>query len=188
MSDWWNQADPSVVEPEAAAATPATCPWCDAPATPAATYCASCGAVMAQREELGGLVIPGVTEVDPAVQSSPVTSVVAGQSGLSSVNLVGAVGGTSAQMVVTGVLLARDHLASGRPEVRVEDLGTPSQAALDMARRLREADAAEAPAGAEGEASTGPSLPDASTRRPAPNGTEPDADEPGSSRTPYASR
>jgi len=175
MSDWWNQPTRPEVEPEAAAADPpATCPWCAAPAIPAATYCPSCGAVMAQREELGGLVIPGVTAVDPAVQSSPVTSpLVAGQSGIASVNLVGAVGGPSAGLLVAGVLLARDHLASGRPEVRAQDVGNPSQAALDMARRLRDEDAAKIPAEAKGAA---------------PKRNERDADEPGSSRPPGAGR
>jgi hypothetical protein len=127
---------------------------------------------MAQREELGGLVIPGVTAVDPAVRSSSVTSsLVAGQSGIASVNLVGAVGGPSAGLLVAGVLLARDHLASGRPEVRVEDVGIPSQAALEMVRRLRDEDAAKIPAEAQG---AGPQ--------------EPDADEPGSSPPPGAGR
>jgi predicted aconitase with swiveling domain len=158
MSDWWNQATPPEVEPvAAAAATPETCPWCGAPATPAATYCACCGAVMAQREELGGLVVPGVTDVDPAVRSSSVaSSLVAGQARVSAANLAGAVGGTSAQMIVAGAILARDHFASSRPEVRVEDVGTPSRAALEMAQRLRDAAAAESgPAQAEQDPSTG---------------------------------
>jgi len=104
MSDWWNQATPPAVEPEAtAAATPAACPWCDAPATPAATYCASCGAVMAQRGDLGGLAIPGVTAV-------------AAQSALTSVRPAGAVGGVLTERPAQGRLDPdADDRGSGPP-------------------------------------------------------------------------
>jgi hypothetical protein len=44
-----------------------TCPWCSEPAQLADTTCSACGAALAQREDLGGIVIPGVTGVDPAL-------------------------------------------------------------------------------------------------------------------------
>ena len=45
------------------------CAWCDAFAPPDATKCPACGAALAQRESIGDLVIPGVTNVDPVLQA-----------------------------------------------------------------------------------------------------------------------
>jgi hypothetical protein len=42
-----------------------TCPWCSASANATDTKCPECGAALAQREDLGGVVIPGLTGVDP---------------------------------------------------------------------------------------------------------------------------
>lgn len=44
-----------------------TCPWCSAPVAATDTTCPSCGAAVAQREDLGGVLIPGVTGLDPAL-------------------------------------------------------------------------------------------------------------------------
>ena len=46
-----------------------SCPWCSASAGADATTCGACGAALAQRESIGGLVIPGVTSVHPALQA-----------------------------------------------------------------------------------------------------------------------
>ena len=51
-------------EPTAAAPT---CPWCSEPAEPGDTTCRGCGAALAQREDLGGVIIPGVTGIDPGL-------------------------------------------------------------------------------------------------------------------------
>lgn len=179
MSDWWNQPTPPEVEPEAAAVDqPASCPWCGAPSVPAATHCASCGAVMAQREDLGGLLIPGVTAVDPGLQVSAAASTLTGaQSRFVPVSLVGSVGGTSAQIAVAAAILARDHFSSGRREVPIEQLGNPSQAALDMAERLRREGAQEIPA-VDRAAPNGANRPGASTQEPAPDGTGSSTDKP----------
>ena len=68
MSDWWNQPMRSMGGPQATTdAPPLSCPWCDAPTLPDASNCPNCGAVMVQHEDLGGLVIPGVAVVDPAM-------------------------------------------------------------------------------------------------------------------------
>jgi hypothetical protein len=56
-----------MTDPIDAPETDRTCPWCSAPATAADDHCRSCGAALAQRESIGGLVIPGVTTVDPAL-------------------------------------------------------------------------------------------------------------------------
>lgn len=45
------------------------CPWCDASAPAGATECPACGAALAQRTSIGDLVIPGVTNVDPALKA-----------------------------------------------------------------------------------------------------------------------
>jgi hypothetical protein len=44
-----------------------TCPWCSEPARATDTTCPKCGAALAQREDLGGVLIPGVTGVDPGL-------------------------------------------------------------------------------------------------------------------------
>jgi hypothetical protein len=50
-----------------APATDRTCPWCSEPARATDTTCSKCGAALAQREDLGGVLIPGVTGVDPGL-------------------------------------------------------------------------------------------------------------------------
>ena len=79
MSDWWNQPTRPTVEPEGSVVeSPSTCPWCAQPASADAFYCSNCGAVIAQREDLGGLAIRGVTVVDTATQAHSYTSSVIG--------------------------------------------------------------------------------------------------------------
>jgi hypothetical protein len=46
-----------------------TCPWCSAPVAAADTKCPSCGAAVAQREDLGGILIPGVTGLAPGLEA-----------------------------------------------------------------------------------------------------------------------
>ena len=43
------------------------CSWCEATAVADATHCPSCGAALAQRDDLGGILVPGVTGVDPGL-------------------------------------------------------------------------------------------------------------------------
>ena len=42
-----------------------SCPWCSATAKATDSNCPECGAALAQHEDLGGVVIPGLTGVDP---------------------------------------------------------------------------------------------------------------------------
>ena len=44
-----------------------SCQWCGTVAPAGASTCGGCGAALGQREDLGGVVIPGVTSVDPAL-------------------------------------------------------------------------------------------------------------------------
>lgn len=146
MSDWWNRPTQSEVEPDTAPGeSSGVCPWCGAPATPnATTYCGSCGAVMAQREDLGGVMVPGVTGVDPAMAQAGLSSaLLRAQSGMATVGAAGSVAGSSAGMFVAAAMLARDHFAAEPQHVRSDELGSPSQAALDMARRLNEGSSAD---------------------------------------------
>jgi hypothetical protein len=147
MSDWWNRP----AEPAPAAGADGTeeqagvvCPWCSARPEPGATHCPGCGAALAQRDKLGEMVIPGVTDVDPEMRPPSYTgSMIRSQATVSTLNMVGRFGGTSAQMAVAAGMMAKDSL-SGVFQVpeNAEDLGKPSQAALDMAARLSGGEAA----------------------------------------------
>jgi hypothetical protein len=56
-------AAPTASDPDAAN----RCPWCSAMAPADATHCPSCHASMSERDSIGDMLIPGVTEVDPVV-------------------------------------------------------------------------------------------------------------------------
>jgi hypothetical protein len=140
MSDWWNQPTRPTVEPQTSAAEALpSCPWCAEPALPDASNCSNCGAVMTQRDDLGGLAIPGVTVVDPAMQaSSSTSSLIRSQSRMSTLSMIGsAPGGTVLQVVAAAAMLAGDSARGSGGTVKPDDIGKPSQAALDMAERLR---------------------------------------------------
>jgi hypothetical protein len=99
---------------------------------------------MAQREDLGGVMVPGVTGVDPAMAQAGLSpTLLRGQSGMETTGAVGSVAGSSAGMFVAAAMLDKDHFAAEPQHVRPGDLGTPSQAALDMARRLNEGSSAD---------------------------------------------
>jgi hypothetical protein len=135
--------DPTTTEP-----TPTRrCAWCEAAAPPDATSCPACGAALAQREDLGGLAIPGVTAVDPAlaaVADRPMR--LAGPSpsqGVASAAVVAvAAGGPLGLALAGGVaavaaaefLGARREGASG--PASLDEVGRPSEAARLVAERL----------------------------------------------------
>ncbi|HEX8024564.1 MAG TPA: hypothetical protein VF484_00010 [Candidatus Limnocylindrales bacterium] len=58
-----------MTEPGDAAPPARTCPWCSAPAAAGDTTCKACGAALAQREDLGGVLIPGVTGLAPGLEA-----------------------------------------------------------------------------------------------------------------------
>jgi hypothetical protein len=140
MSDWWNQPTRPTVDPAPSTSEPlAACAWCAAPAKPEATHCINCGAVMAQHEDLGGLVIAGVTAIDPAMNAGGYGSTLVGsQSRMSALNAMGtSPAGAVAQVVAGAAMLATDRPRGLGGSAQPEDVGKPSQAALDMAQRLR---------------------------------------------------
>jgi hypothetical protein len=108
--------------------------------------CTGCGAALGQRDDLGGVVIPGVTSVDPALQaydaqplriprSSPTQGLAGGTIAAA------AMGGPIALAALGGLaaVAAVEYLGAkpgGAGEL--ERLGTPSEAALQMVKRLSE--------------------------------------------------
>ena len=131
-----------------------TCPWCSSPAAATDTTCQSCGAALAQREDLGGVLIPGVTGVDAALAAyaaqpmhlkgpSPTQGVAAG------VLPAAALGGPAGLAILGGIaaLGAAEYLSARGPNgeridpSQVGQLGGVAQLAL---RKL----AAEEAAGA----------------------------------------
>ena len=134
-----------------------TCPWCSAAASDAATTCPACGAALAQRESIGGLVIPGVTTIDPALQAidgkpmripgnSPTQGVASG------VFVAAAVGGPVGLAVLGGLAAmgAAEYMGAGRGgpgrSGDLEDIGRPSDLVLRTMERLESEERGEAPA------------------------------------------
>jgi hypothetical protein len=120
-----------------------TCPWCSAPAAATDTTCHSCGAALAQREDLGGVLIPGVTGVDPELAAyaaqpthlkgpSPTQGVAAG------VIPAAALGGPAGLAILGGIaaLGAAEYLSGRGPNgeridpSQVGELGGVAQLAL----------------------------------------------------------
>jgi len=114
---------------------PAACSWCGTPATPEARTCSSCGAALAQREQIGDLVIPGLTAVDPALQDyanrplhlsgpSPSHGVASGAIAAA------AVGGPAGLALIGGVaaVAAVEFLGAGRTGPDGQPIGEVDQA------------------------------------------------------------
>lgn len=143
-----------------------TCPWCAAVATSEARSCASCGAVLAQRETLGDVAIPGVTAVHPSLLAADgrpkhlagpsashgvangvmVAAMIGGPVGLV------ALGGIAAVAAVEYAGARRDGIGGGPEDLA--SIGRPSELALLALERV-EAD------------SSGDSTPASTASRPA---------------------
>jgi hypothetical protein len=143
------------------------CPWCSTVAGPDATACPSCGAALAQRDSIGGLVIPGLTTVDPALQAFDAQPThLRGPSpsqGMASGVIVAAAAGGPVGLAALGGLaaVAAAEYAGARhggPSGRVDDLsevGRPSEIVLQALDRLEHEPEAGTP--------DGPPTPDAGT-------------------------
>lgn len=133
-----------------------TCPWCSAAAPESATSCSACGAALAQRESIGGLTIPGVTTVDPALQAidgkpmripgaSPTQGVASG------VFVAAAVGGPVGLAVLGGLAAvgAAEYVGAGRGAPGrsgdLDEVGRPSDLVLRTMERLESEERGEAP-------------------------------------------
>jgi hypothetical protein len=170
----------------AASATPGprTCPWCAAAAADDATACGSCGAALAQRESLGDVRIPGLTGLDPALEDfdkrpmhlrGPSSS-----QGVAPALIVGAAaGGPIGAVLIGGVVAvaAAEYLGakqSGTDRAALDQVGLPSELALQALEKARETDAANG-AAADAKRADGPNSGAGPHPDPDP-GTAPDPD------------
>ncbi|HET7029601.1 MAG TPA: hypothetical protein VFI34_03745 [Candidatus Limnocylindrales bacterium] len=123
-----------------------TCAWCSHAAPVEATTCPSCGAAMAQRETIGDLVIPGVTDVRPDLIDADGRPLhIPGASnaqGMASGAIVGAmIGGPVGLAAIGGMAVvgAAEYAAASRrsgESASLEDLGRPTEFATNVAERL----------------------------------------------------
>jgi hypothetical protein len=142
-----------------------SCPWCEASAAPDATHCPACGAALAQREDLGGILIAGVTGVDPALADladRPMRITGASPSqGIAPALIVGAaVGGPLGLAAIGGVAAVAgvEYLGARRPGLTAPDgleaVGRPSEIARAVAERLDRGEPVD-PAGPGAESAAG---------------------------------
>lgn len=119
---------------------PGTCPWCSSANPPEARTCGSCGASIAQREELGGVVVPGVTGVDPNLTGTPASlagTLMRNQgtaNALHAASQVNSTFGLAAAAAILGQDMVRDAL--GLNDADLSAVGKPSEAAIQAADRL----------------------------------------------------
>ena len=141
-------------QPPAADAGTRTCQWCGVASDAAATTCRGCGAALGARESLGGVIVPGVTAVDPALQAYdaqpwrlPRSSPTQGMAG--GTIAAAAMGGPAGLAALGGLaaVAAVEYLTTkpGGPNAPALDLGQPSEAALKMVERLNSNGDAEPP-------------------------------------------
>jgi hypothetical protein len=138
------------------------CPWCSAPAGDDDTRCPACGAALAQRDDLGGLNIPGVTTVDPALLDAygrplhiPLAS--PSQSIAPTVAVAAVIGGPMALAAIGGMaaITASEYRATRHPKTaqELERVGVPSEVAVMVAQQMDERETpAQSAAQVEGEA------------------------------------
>jgi hypothetical protein len=135
--------------------TTRTCPWCSAPAAATDTKCPSCGAALAQRDDLGGVLIPGVTGLDPglaAIRDQPthIKGPSPSQGIATGIIPAAALGGPAGLAILGGIaaVTAVEYLSAKGPNGetldhnRVGELGGVAQLALE--KEAREKAAAEA--------------------------------------------
>lgn len=133
------------------------CAWCEAQADAAATSCPACGAALAQRDDLGGLLIPGVTAVHPELAAAAERPLHIGgpsrtQGAASGLVAAAIAPGPAGLVAGAGVvaLAASEYLGVAPGGLAAPDLdavGKPSEAALRMAEQL------------DGESGSGPAAP-----------------------------
>ncbi len=146
-----------------------TCPWCSAPAADDATTCAACGAALAQREALGGLVIPGLTAVDPgleayAAQPLRIPGPSPTQAHASGAVAAGLMGGPVGLAALGGLaaMAAAEYLGAGGGAGGTDGIGVPHELAVRMVEQLEEQERTGTPAtGRETRASRDPNARDA---------------------------
>ncbi len=127
------------LDPEpAASSTNDACPWCSAATPVAATHCPACGASLAERESLGGMEIPGVTEVDPGVIAAERRAAGIVRAKVSGADRAGFASTLVSGFVPGGPILgaAINLVATGLSHSEASSIGDPSSAALQLASKL----------------------------------------------------
>jgi hypothetical protein len=133
-----------------------SCQWCGTAAPAGSTTCSGCGAALGQREDLGGLVIPGVTSVDPALQAYDAQPLRIPRSsptqGLAGGTIAAAALGGPVGLAALGGLaaVAAVEFLGGKPGGDPATIGAPSEAALQMVERLNAAAAEDTGSEPEG--------------------------------------
>ena len=135
---------------EQPAPSSSTCPWCSATAPAGATSCPSCGAKIAQRDDLAGLTIPGVTGVDPNLLGSPSSLSNPALRTQGTTNVLFATTQVNAMLGLAGAaaILGQDMVkgALGMKDADLATVGVPSDAAIQAAERLDRAPSGGGPA------------------------------------------
>ena len=134
------------------------CAWCSAAAPIDAIQCPACGAALAQRESLAGVMIAGVTSVDPALLDAdgramriPNASPTQGMAG--GVMLAAMAGGPVGLAAIGGLAAvgAAEYARAGRGgrdgTPAFDEIGRPSEVALRALERLATEEAGSTPAG-----------------------------------------
>jgi hypothetical protein len=143
------------------------CPWCSASNPPEARQCGGCGAAIAQRDDLGGVVVPGVTGVDPNLAGPPhslASTMLRTQGTANALHATSQVNATLG-LVAAAAVLGQDTIKGilGAKDADLETVGKPSEAALlaaeKMERERAEAAAADALGGGEPASGAGPTAP-----------------------------
>ena len=164
-----------------------TCPWCSAANEPEARQCGSCGAAISQRDDLGGVVIPGVTGVDPNLLGTPsslASPVLRSQGTLGAVNAVSHVDATLG-LAAAAAILGQDTIKGmlGANDADLEAVGKPSEAALLAVEKLEREPAAAAAEAESDAAATVPAVPAPSGGGPTAAAVDPWADLPERARS-----
>jgi hypothetical protein len=170
---------------------PGACPWCSAANAPDARQCAGCGAAIAQRDDLGGVVVPGVTGVDPNLLGTPsslASPVLRSQGTLGALNAVSHVDATLG-LAAAAAILGQDTIKGmlGANDADLEAVGKPSEAALLAVENLeREAEPDSGAGGNQAPSGAGPAAepPDPWADLPSAAGPAADPPEPPAAQPP----
>lgn len=135
-----------------------TCPWCSAVAAATDTTCTACGAALAQRDDLGGVLIPGVTGVDPGLaaydaQPMRLRGPSPSQGLATGIIPAAAMGGPAGLAIIGGVVAvaAAEYLSARGPggsttdPTTVGELGGVARLALERLQRDGETPPASSP-------------------------------------------
>src|SRR3970040_1532793 len=149
MTDPWDAPPP-----------PGTCPWCSAANAHEARQCASCGAAISQRDDLGGVLVRGVTGWAPSLLGTPsslASPVLRSQGTLGALNAVSQVNATLG-LAAAAASLGQDTIKGmlGANDADLEAVGKPSEAALLAVEKLERERAAAAGAESDAEAPAAP--------------------------------